>query len=136
MALDTLITPLNFNDALIGKALNDKKNGLDVIFGYLSGMPPDLAEMAESFGNVAIALMDKGIGQQELDQACQRLADQCLGEGFTILITKSDLPFDARWYVIGDISEMLGAARQDRIALPFSDFLYDEMQTTLDRYKS
>ena len=134
MAEETLITPLNFNDALIGKSLNDKKNGLDIIFGYLSGMPPDLAEIAESHGSVALALMDRGIGQQELDQACQKLSGECLNESFELLVTKSDLPFDSRWYLIGALPDLLEAARRDRIALPFSDFLYDELQQTLDKY--
>ncbi len=134
MAEDTLITPLNFNDAIIGKSLNDRKNGLDIILGYLSGMPPDLAEMAEGYGSVAVALMDRGIGQQELDHACQRLSGECLNEDFDILVTKSDLPFDARWYLIGALPALLDAARQDRISLPFSDFLYDELQETLDKY--
>ena len=134
MAEETLITPLNFNDALIGKSLNDKKNGLDIILGYLSGMPPDMAEMAEQHSNVAVALMDCGMGQHELDQACQKLAGECLNENFDILITKSDLPFDARWYLIGNLSKTLEAAKQDRISLPFSDFLYDDLQQMLDKY--
>ncbi len=134
MAEETHITSLNFNDTLIGKSLNDKKNGLDIILGYLSGMPPDLAEMAEKYGNIGISLMDRGIGQRELDHACQKLLDQCLNEDFEILITKSDLPFDARWYLIGALPDLLEAARQDRISLPFSDFLYDELQETLDNY--
>jgi len=82
MAEDTLITPLNFNDALIGKSLNDKKTGLDVIFGYLSGMPPAVAEIAEKHGGIGIALMDRGYGQHELDLACQKLVGECLNEDF------------------------------------------------------
>lgn len=136
MAEDTTITPLNFNDALIGKALNDKKTGLDVIFGYLSGMPPDLAETAEKNGGVGLALMDRGYGQHELDQACQKLSGDCLNEDFDILITKSDLPFDTRWYLIGNIDTLIETARLDRITLPFSDFLYDELLQIYDNYKS
>lgn len=136
MAEETTITSLNFNDALIGKALNDKKTGLDVILGYLSGMPPDLAELAENHGSIGVALMDRGIGQHELDNACQRLAGECLNETFEILVTKSDLPFDARWYLIGDIHALIDAASRDRMSLPFSDFLYDELLEILDNYKS
>lgn len=136
MAEDTLITTLNFNDALIGRSLSDKKNGMDVILGYISGMPPDLAEVSETHGGVGLALMDRGIGQQELDHACQTLAGECLNQDFDVLITKSDLPFDARWYLIGNLAEMLEAARRDRITLPFSDFLYDELIDHLEAYKS
>ena len=134
MAEDTQITPLNFNDALIGKSLNDKKAGLDIILGYISGMPPDLAEKAEKYGNIGIALMDRGIGQHELDLACQTLAGECLNEDLGLLITKSDLPFDARWYLIGALPDLLEAARRDRITLPFNDFLYDELQEIFDKY--
>ncbi|MCB9983339.1 MAG: hypothetical protein H6861_06670 [Rhodospirillales bacterium] len=134
MALDTLITPLNFNDGLIGKSFNDRKNGLDIILGYVSGMPPDLAEIAENHGGIGLALIDRGIGQHELDQACQSLAEQCLNQDFSLLITKSDLPFDARWYLIGDLISMLDAAARDRISLPFSDFLYDELSDYLRNY--
>ena len=136
MALDTLITPLNFNDGLIGKSLNDKKNGIDIILGYISGMPPDLAEVAENHGGVGIALMDRGVGQHELDLACQSLSEQCLTQDFSILITKSDLPFDARWYLIGDLLNMIEAASKDRISLPFSNFLYDELTEYLANYMS
>lgn len=134
MALDTLITPLNFNDGLIGKTLSDKKTGIDLTLGYISGMPPDQAELAESHGGIGVALIDRGIGQHELDNACQSLAEQCLGEDFPILITKGDLPFDARWYLIGDLLSMLEAAGRDRITLPFSNFLYDELTDYLRNY--
>ena len=136
MALETQITPLNFNDALIGKSLNDKKTGLDVIFGYISGMPADLFDLSQMQNGVAIALMDRGFGQHELDQACQKLAEECLAADFEILITKGDLPFDARWYLIGDLPALIEAASRDRISLPFSDFLYDDINQQLDKYKS
>lgn len=135
MALDTLITPLNFNDAIIGKSINDKKSGLDIIVGYISGMPPDLAEMVEQFDSIGLALMNRGIGQHELDQACQKLAEQYQNEISSLLITKSDLPFDARWYLIGDLLQMLELARKDIISLPFSDFLYDELSDFLRTYR-
>lgn len=136
MAEDTLITSLNFNDAIIGKSLNDKKMGVDVSLGYLSGMPPELAEMAENHGNIGIAIMERGMGQHELDNTCQKLAGDCLNEDFDILITKSDYPFDARWYLIGDLLEMIELARKDRMSLPFSNFLYDELAEQLDKYKN
>lgn len=134
MAEDTTITPLNFNDALIGKSLNDKKTGLDIIFGYLSGMPPDVAQIAEQNGGIGIALMDRGFGQHELDLACQKLSGDCLNESFDILITKSDLPFDTRWYLIGDINALIETASLDRITLPFSDFLYKDITEILFQY--
>jgi len=135
MAQDTQITPLNFNDNIIGKSLNDKKTGIDLAFGQLSGMPPNITQIAERHGNIGISLMDKGIGQRELDLACQSLIEASLNEDFEIFVTKSDLPFDARWYLIGDIEKMIEAARQDRISLPFSSFLYDDIQNNFAKHK-
>ncbi|MEZ5813141.1 MAG: hypothetical protein R3E13_00200 [Alphaproteobacteria bacterium] len=134
MAEAALITPLNFNDTLIGKLLNDKKAGLDIIPGHISGLPPRLAVMAETYGHLCLALINRGMGQQELDMACGKLAGDCLSEDFDILITKSDLPFDSRWYIAGDLDALLEAARQDRMSLPFSDFMYDELQQILNRH--
>ncbi len=136
MAEDTLLTPLNFNANIIGKTLNDRKIGLDIIFGYISGMPPDLAEISEKFGDLAVALMDRGIGQQELDHACQHLAGQTITADFEILITKSDLPFDARWYLIGDLQALIEAAQNDRVTLPFSDVTARDVAAHLGTYGS
>ena len=134
MAEDTQLIPLNFNDGILGKTLNDRKVGVDIIFGFVSGMPPDLAEIAEAHNDLAIALMDRGIGQQELDHACQQLAGELLNEDFELLVVKSDLPFDARWYLIGDLHAMIEAANSDGITLPFSDFMSDDIINYLNSY--
>lgn len=134
MAEETLLTPLNFNSNIIGKTLNDRKVGVDIIFGYISGMPPDIADVSEKFGDLAIALMDRGIGQQELDFACRQLAGELLTEDFEILITKSDLPFDARWYLIGDLQALLEAAQSDRVTLPFDTILCKDVAAHLGTY--
>jgi hypothetical protein len=135
MALDTLITPLNFNDSLIGQSWIDKKTGIEVSIGYISGLPADLADLPYQSGDIGISFMDRGIGQRELDMACQKLAEECLGEDFPLLLTKSDFPCDARWYMIGDLNQSLEAAQRDRISLPFSNFLYDEIQDHINKYK-
>lgn len=134
MAEDTLLTPLNFNAAIIGKTLNDAKVGVDIIFGYISGMPPDIAEISENYNDLAIALMDRGIGQANLDRACQDLAGQVLAADFDIMITKSDLPFDARWYLIGDLKALIEAAETDSVSLPFSDFMCEDVKNHLSTY--
>ena len=134
MAEDTQLTPLNFNDAIIGKSINDRKAGLDIIFGYISGMPPDLAEYSENYGDLGMALMDRGMGQHELDLACRQLAGQLLNENFPLLITKSDLPFDARWYLIGNLKALIEAAAAERVTLPFNAYLIDDVTAFLDQY--
>ncbi len=135
MAEDTLITPLNFNDTLTGKLWSDKKNGLDISLGHISGLPADLAEIPYNAGDIAISLMERGMGQRQLDMACQKLASDCKNRDFTLLLTKSDFPFDARWYMIGDLAETIAAAKLDTISLPFSSFLYDEMQEHITKYQ-
>lgn len=134
MAEDTLLIPLNFNAAIIGKTLNDRKAGVDIIFGYISGMPPDMADIAERYNDLAIALMDRGIGQAELDMACQQLAGEVIAADFDILITKSDLPFDARWYLIGDLHALMEASQADQVTLPFSDFMRKDVVNHLSTY--
>ena len=132
MADETRFTsPLNFNDSLIGKSINDRKGGLNIIFGYVSGLDTDAYELLYHNKGVGIALSDCGIGQKELDRACQKLSGDCRAEDFEILITKSDLPFDSRWYLIGDLRKLIDLAQKDRITLPFSKHLtnsvYDEL---------
>ena len=134
MAAETHITALNFNDSLTGISLSDNKTGMAITLGYVSGLPPHLAPISENHGGIGLSLMEKGMGQHELDQACQKLSEYCDQEGFAILITKSDFPFDARWFLIGNLKSLIEAAHQDRISLPFSDFLYDELLTILKRY--
>ena len=134
MAEETQLIPLNFNDGIIGKTLNDRKVGVDIIFGFVSGMPPGLAEIAEAHNDLAIALMDRGIGQQELDHACQQLAGELLNAEYEILIAKSDLPFDSRWYLIGNIRSLIAAAKTDDVTLPFSNLMCDDIINHLDTY--
>jgi len=134
VAEETQLIPLNFNDGIIGKTLNDRKVGVDIIFGFVSGMPPGLAEIAEAHNDLAIALMDRGIGQQELDHACQQLAGELLNAEYEILIAKSDLPFDSRWYLIGNIRSLITAAKTDDVTLPFSNLMCDDIINHLDTY--
>ena len=119
--------PLNFNDGLIGKSINDRSNGVDVIFGYVSGLAGDDYDFLQYNKGVGIALMDRGMGSAQLDRACQQLSEECRIEKCDILITKSDLPFDSRWYLIGDIEEMINLADKDRITLPFSKSINDSV---------
>lgn len=134
MAEETQLIPLNFNDGITGKTLNDRKVGVDIIFGFVSGMPPGLAEIAEAHNDLAIALMDRGIGQQELDHACQQLAGELLNAEYEILIVKSDLPFDSRWYLIGNIRSLITAAKTDDVTLPFSNLMCDDIINHIDTY--
>jgi len=133
MADDTIITSLNFNDNIPGKVLNDKKNELDVLIGYVSGLPMRYESESSHNRGLALALFDKGIGQSELDFRCQKLSEDCRIEKLDVLITKGDYPFDRRWYLIGDLTKMLTIAQKGKMQTPFSDFFYDEILEILDQ---
>lgn len=134
MAHETIITTLNFNDNIPGNKFTDPKNELEVIMGYVSGLP--LLYENESLYNrgLAIALFDKGVGQDVLDKWCQKLSEDCSVEGFEILVTKGDYPFDRRWYIIGNIIALIDFAKLDKIKLPFSPAVYDHILGILERY--
>ena len=97
-------------------------------------MPPDIAEIAENYNDLAIALMDRGIGQAELDKACQNLAGQVISADFNLLVTKSDLPFDARWYLIGDLKALMEAIDIGQVNVPFSDFMCEDIVNYLGTF--
>lgn len=132
MAEETIITSLNFNDSIPGKTFVDKKNELDVIMGYVSGLPLRFENEALYNRGLSISLFDKGIGQVELDRRCQKLAGDCKNEDFELLVTKGDYPFDRRWYIIGNLRALLETAKKGKISLPFSDLLYDDILALLE----
>ena len=124
MYADTPFTnALNFNASLIGKSLNDKKAGLDIVFGYISGLGPDHSDLMQYNKGIGLALSDRGMGTGELDSACRRLATHCKSHECEILITKGDLPFDSRWYLIGDLATLIDLADREKITLPFGKHL-------------
>lgn len=131
---ETHITPLNFNDDIISRSWNDKKSGVAISLGFISGLPADLSDLTYSTGDIGLALSDQGIGQKELDIACQKLASSA-NKTAPLLVTKSDFPFDSRWYLLGDLISTLENAQKDRITLPFSNFLYDEILDNIKKYR-
>jgi len=127
MADDTIITSLNFNVNVPGIVISDKKNEQDVLIGYVSGLPMRYDTEAAHNRGLAVALFDKGIGQDELDKRCQTLSEDCRFAKLEVLVTKGDYPFDRRWYIIGDILALIELAQQGKINIPMSDFFYDEI---------
>lgn len=127
MADDTIITSLNFNDNIPGKILNDKRNEQDILIGYVSGLPARYEKEEAHNRGLSIALFDKGIGQNELDNRCQKLSSDCHTQGLEVLVTKSDYPFDRRWYLIGDLVSMLNLAQSGKMTVPISEFYYEEL---------
>lgn len=134
MAAETNLTPLNFNAAIVSKSILDRKNGIEIIFGYVTGMPFEYAELLNYHGGFCFALQDRGITQEILDHKCRKLIEDCAIEKLDILLTKGDLPFDPRWFFIGDITKLMELAVDEKIALPVSPALYDEIYDELMRY--
>ena len=134
MAAETTITTLNFNDNIPGNKFADPKNELEVIMGYVSGLPLLYDDVALYNRGLAIALFEKGVGQDVLDKWCQKLAEDCAVEEFEILVTKGDYPFDRRWYIIGDIVALIDFAKLGKITLPFSPGVYNHILGILERY--
>ena len=132
MAEDTIITPLNFNNSIVGKTIVDKKTGVEVQFGYVSGLPGRYADLLIETRGLAIALQDSGISQELLDRTCQKLIGDCKNESLETLVTKGDFPFDNRWYIIGDFINLFEAARKDKLKIPISDFLWDDVLEELN----
>ena len=102
--------------------------------GYISGLPLRYEEESMHNRGLAIALFDKGIGQDVLDARCRKLSMECRIEEIEILITKGDYPFDRRWYIIGDIKTLLEKAKQGKMNLPFSDNMHEHIKGILERY--
>lgn len=127
MADETNITPLNFNHGITGQVVMDKKTGVQILFGYVSGLPEQFDDLLPHTRGLGMALQDAGIGQGDLDKACAKLSADCDVLGLQILVTKSDMPFDRRWFIIGDAKSLIEAARKDRIQLPLSAFLYENL---------
>lgn len=134
MPEDMFMTPLNFNHSIVGQSILDKKAGIEIVLGYVSGLPPEYGDLLFFRRGLALTLMDKGITQGVLDRDCRKLAENCQAQKMDVLITKSDFPFDPRWYLIGDLEQLFELGLKDGIDLPVSSFLYDSILENLRRY--
>ena len=56
-------TALNFNHNITGRILLDKKAGVQVLFGYVSGLDSRYGELMDYNHGLGLALQDAGIGQ-------------------------------------------------------------------------
>jgi hypothetical protein len=45
------------------------------------------------------------------------------------------MPFDNRWFVLGDIRGLIEAAQRDKIFMPLSNFLYDTILVEFEAYE-
>lgn len=135
MTFDTHLTRLNFHYQDIHKTIIDKKLGLKIALGLISGLRPAYSPYQQKNGGFTLCLQEQGIPQNELDHLCRRLAEQARTLGIDILTTKNDLPFDNRWYILGDLRPFLEAGRSGKINIPFSNFLFAHIIVELEEYE-
>ncbi len=126
---------LNFDSTALSRSLVDKKSGLLLALGFVNGLSSPHQAFEKLHGGFAIALQEQGMGQGELDRACDRLAGEIVLQGVNVLVAKSDLPFDSRWFIMGDIGSLLDLADMDRISLPFDRMLYGPILVEFEHYQ-
>jgi hypothetical protein len=131
MAQTIAITPLNFDTGAVSWSCLDKRAGLEITLGRISGLPARYEPLSAFHGGRALGIIARGMGQDILDGNCKRLIEVCDRERLKILITRSDLPFDSRWYWIGNLKPLFAQAKLGRIHLPISPFLYDTITAQL-----
>lgn len=136
MAFNTNLTRLNFHYDEIHKTMIDKKLGLKISLGLISGLRAGYRPYQNKNHGFTICLQEQGMPQDELDRLCLNIAEQSQSLGYDVLATKSDLPFDNRWYLMGDLRPMLEAGRNGRMNIPFSNFLYANMIVELEEYET
>lgn len=135
MAFGTDVTRLRFHFEELYKTMIDKKNGLKISLGLVSGLRGNHAHYASKNKGFTIAFQEQGMPQNELDTLCAKMVEQTQSIGVDILATKSDLPFDNRWFIMGDIRGMIEAAKKDKIFMPLSNFLYNSILVEFEDYE-
>ena len=136
MAFNTNLTRLNFHYNEIHKTMIDKKLGLKISLGLVNGLRAGYSIYQNKNRGFTICLQEQGMPQNELDRLCLSIAEQSQSLGLDVLTTKSDLPFDNRWFLMGDLRPMLEAGRNGKITIPFSNFLYANIIVELEEYET
>jgi len=127
------ITPLNFEPA--DKIIPDKKQGLEIEIGHFSALPAVYADIEKINEGVGVSLENKGFDQKELDMLCAKIYGEAKIEEINVLLTKSDIDFDPRWYWLGDLPALFAWARKSKTVLPISPFLYDNILENLKAFQ-
>lgn len=135
MVFNTNFSRLNFHYEEIYKTIIDKRNGLKISMGLCSGLRGSYAQYQNVNKGFTLCFQEQGMAQNELDSMCGKMVEQAQSLGINILATKSDLPFDNRWFILGDIRKLIESAQQDKIFMPLSNFLYDSILVEFEAYE-
>ena len=103
--------------------------------GLISGLRSSYVQYQQMHKGFTLAFQEQGMPQNELDNMCGKMVEQAQSLSINVLATKSDLPFDNRWFLLGDIRALINAARQDKIFMPLSNFLYDSILVEFEAYE-
>lgn len=136
MAFHSDTPRLNFHFGEIHKTMIDKMLGLKISLGLVSGLRGGYSVYQNKNQGFTICLQEQGMPQNELDRLCLSIAEQSQSLGYDVFATKSDLHFDNRWFLMGDLRAMLEAGRNGRINIPFSNFLYANIMVELESYET
>ena len=136
MAFHSDTTRLGFHFSEIHKTMIDKKLGLKISLGLISGLRGSYRDYQNKNQGFTICLQEQGMPQNELDRLSLNIAEQAQSLGYDVLATKSDLPFDNRWFLAGDLRPALEAGRNGRINIPFSNFLFANIIVELENYET
>ena len=133
MTNETFSLKLDFQNDDAAKTLIDKREGLKLNFGLIRALPAAYGQYEQKNNGFCMALQCQGMAQDDLDRACHLLAEAADASGIDLLLSRSDLPYDSRWFIAGDIGTLLQQAKLGKINTPFAQTLYDEIITTLDK---
>lgn len=136
MSFNTNLTRLNFHYDEMHKTMIEKKLGLKISLGLVSGLRGGYRYYQTKNQGFSMCLQEQGMPQDELDRLCMSIADQAQSLGYDVLATKSDLPFDNRWFLMGDLRPFLEAGRMGKINIPFSNFMYATIIVELEEYET
>jgi hypothetical protein len=126
---------LNFNESIISRRFVDKKTGLLITLGLSNGLSFPYENFEKLNQGFTIALQEQGFGQGELDRSCDRLAGHVADYSLNVLVVKSDLPFDNRWFIMGDLRSLFDLADRDKIKLPFGFFMFGSIMIEFEEYE-
>jgi len=135
MFFNTNLMRLNFHYNDINKVMIDKKLGLKISLGLVSGLRGTYDPYQNTNQGFALCLQEQGLPHNELDRICSQISGDANIQNIDILITKSDLPFDNRWYIMGDIRGMIENAQRNKIRFPLSNYMCDTILVELEDYE-
>ncbi len=135
MAFNINLTRLNFHFDELHQTMIDKRLGMKISLGLISGLRGSYAVYERMNKGFCICFQEQGMAQNEMDRMCMSLSEQAQSLGVDVFATKSDLPFDNRWYILGDLRGMIENAQIGKINAPLSNYLYANIMMEFEQHE-